>query len=144
MRNTLHVIMSFYTCHCSFLSVLVSTVSAALAGGIFLSSCTNLCVDEYAVQHMSKSTCHFTLAHRASWMPIKAKKCGLPFVMYADQRKTMNNSANTASRARRNVGWRDEPGLRMKEMNGSSSSDAMSSCNRNECQPKVTVGKGDK
>lgn len=56
----------------------------------------------------------------------------------------MNNSANTASRARRNVGWRDEPGLRMKEMNGISSSDAMSSCSRNESQPKVTVGKGDK
>jgi hypothetical protein len=34
-----------YMDHCSFLSVLVSPLVVALAGGSFLSSCTNLCID---------------------------------------------------------------------------------------------------
>lgn len=91
--------------HCSFLSVLVSILVVSFVGGTFLSSCTN----------------HFTVAHRASWIPIKTKKCGLPFVRYADERKTKNNSAKAASTAKRNVGWRDEPGFRMKETNEGSS-----------------------
>lgn len=115
---TRHVDKEFYNLlcvvytinHCSFLSVLVSILVVIFAGGTFLSSCTN----------------HFTLAHRASWIPIKTKKCRLPFVRYADQRKTKNSSANAASTAKRNVGWRDEPGFRMKETNeGSSESDAI-------------------
>lgn len=115
---TRHVDKEFYNLLCvvytinhrSFLSVLVSILVIIFAGGAFLSSCTN----------------HFTLAHKASWIPIKTKKCRLPFVRYADQRKTKNSSANAASTAKRNVGWRDEPGFRMNEMNeGSSESDAI-------------------
>lgn len=113
---TKHVDKEFYSLlcvvytinHCSFLSVLVSILVVIFAGGTFLSSCTN----------------HFTLAHKASWIPIKTKKCRLPFVRYADQTKTKNSSANAASTAKRNVGWRDEPGFRMNEMNEGSSAES--------------------
>lgn len=133
---TKHVDKEFYNLlcvvytinYCSFLSVLVSILILVVifAGGTFLSSCTNLSIDLSLLSNtcMSNTTYHFTLAHKASWIPIKTKKCRLPFVRYADQRKTKNSSANAASTAKRNVGWRDEPGFRMNEMNEGSSAES--------------------
>lgn len=60
-------------------------------------------------------THHFTLAHRHSSIPIKATKCRFPFVMTASVTSTNSRNANAPSRMSWNVGWRDDPGVRMLE-----------------------------
>lgn len=44
-------------------------------------------------------------------MPINTKMCMLPDVNHSNARNIPSKKANATSRMRRNVGWRDEPGV---------------------------------
>lgn len=68
---------------------------------------------EAAFPHKLVTTDHLTLAQSATSIAISAKKCRLPRVIIARERSTSNSAPKAPSTRKRNVGCRDDPGVRI-------------------------------
>ena len=73
---------------------------------------------------------HFTLTQRHPSMTMRNTMCTLPPVRSKSKMKTSSRAMNAASRMRRNVGLRDDPGVRMLEKKPPGASVAASAVGR--------------
>lgn len=64
---------------------------------------------------LQQTTHHFMLAHRHPSIPMRTIICTLPLVKNNSARNTHSSVAKAPSRMSRNVGWRDDPGVRICE-----------------------------
>ena len=105
----------------SFVTSLSSVLACTCVLRTACSSDTNLTMYQYyrlyTVQKMR--THHFTLAHKASSIAMRATTCRLPEESQSIANKTANNITNAPSSIRRKFGCSEEPGLSMFEMNAS-------------------------
>lgn len=84
-----------------------------------LSSCTNLMdsVQSHDLGQGDISTYHFTLVHKHASIPMSTIICTLPRVSTRSTRNTQRSRPKAMSNAKRKVGFKEEPGVRIFEKN---------------------------